>query len=845
VRSEASEPAVPEARASRIDDAVARLDLPRKVRLLTGASTWRTAGEPLIGLREMVLSDGPAGVRGESWDERRTSVNLPSPTALAATWDERLVERAGALLASEARRKGVDVLLAPGVNLHRSPLGGRHFEYLSEDPLLSGRIGSAFVRGVQGAGIAATAKHYLANESETERRTVDVRVDERTLREVYLAPFEVICREAGAWCVMAAYNAVNGTPMTESPLLAEPLKGEWGFDGVVMSDWGATYSTEASARAALDLVMPGGRGGPWGERLVAAVVDGRVPEEVIDDKVRRVLLLAARVGALEGVPPAVAPPAHEPTREEAGALARDAAAAGMVLVRNAVDTLPLDRHGLRRVAVIGPSAVAPRTQGGGSAAVSPPYVVSPVQGLAEALGAGVEVTHAAGVRIREGLEAVTLDQVRDPVTGGAGVRVRYLDAAGVSIQDEHRLAGRLVWIGDPIIARASALEIEALLRVTATGPYDVGVGGTGRVRLELDGTVLVDEHIDREQGLEAFASVMRPPERSRRVDLDAAREVHVRVRREIGEGEVLLSVTLGLRRADVDRGAALAEAARLAEEADVAIVVVGTTDQIETEGFDRASLALPGAQDELVTRIVEANPRTVVVVNAGGPVLMPWRHEAPAVLLTWFGGQEYGSALADVLLGDREPGGRLPTTWPARQEDVPVLGTTPVDGVLEYREGVHIGYRAWARAAAPAYPFGHGLGYTSWEYVALDAPAEARPREEIVVRVRVRNGGIRRRGREVVQVYVSRAESAVDRPELWLGGFAAVEAEPGEEAWVDVVLPPRVLEHWDDARGWTVEPGAFDVHAGSSAADLPLDGSLVITTEAPAPDRGGHEPGRS
>ncbi|MEY2534514.1 MAG: beta-glucosidase, partial [bacterium] len=291
----------------RIDDALGRLDLERKVRLLTGSGFWRTHPEPAIGLRAMVLSDGPAGVRGESWDERRPSANLPSPTALAATWDEPLVERLGALLAAEARRKDVDVLLAPGVNLHRSPLGGRHFEYLSEDPVLTARIGAAYVRGVQEAGVAATVKHYVANESETDRMTVDVRVDERTLREVYLAPFEAIWRAAAPWAVMAAYNRVNGVTMTESPLLADPLKEEWGFDGVVMSDWTATRSTEASARAALDLVMPG-PDGPWGDALVAAVRAGHVPEAAIDDKVRRLLRLAARVGALDGTPPAAAPP---------------------------------------------------------------------------------------------------------------------------------------------------------------------------------------------------------------------------------------------------------------------------------------------------------------------------------------------------------------------------------------------------------------------------------------------------------------------------------------------------------------------------------------------------------
>ena len=282
------------------------LSLKQKVRLLTGADFWSLYPEPAAGLRRLVVSDGPAGVRGERWDERDTSANVPSPTALAASWDETRIERLGRLLAAESRRKGVDVLLAPTVNLHRTPYGGRHFECFSEDPLLSARIGAAYVRGVQAGGVGATVKHFVANDSETERFTLDTRVDERTLRELYLAPFEVIVREAGAWAVMAAYNSVNGTTMTEHPMLHAVLQDEWGFDGVVMSDWYAARSTEPAANAALDLVMPGPTG-PWGERLAAAVRDGRVSEAAVDEKVLRLLRLAARVGALDGVEPAARP----------------------------------------------------------------------------------------------------------------------------------------------------------------------------------------------------------------------------------------------------------------------------------------------------------------------------------------------------------------------------------------------------------------------------------------------------------------------------------------------------------------------------------------------------------
>src|SRR5690242_10142929 len=344
------------------DPRVSKLTLEQKVRLLTGEDFWAVPAEPAVGLRRLVLSDGPAGVRGELWDDRDPSANVPSPTALAASWDPERVARIGTLLAAEARRKGVDVILAPTVNLHRTPYGGRHFECFSEDPLLTARIGVAYVEGVQSGGVGATVKHFVANDSETERFTVDARVGERALRELYLAPFEAIVQAARPWSVMAAYNAVNGPTMTESPLLRDVLKDEWGWDGLVVSDWHATRSLDAAA-AALDLAMPG-PGGPWGDALVEAVRDGRVAEAAIDDKIVRLLRLAARVGALEGVEPAPGAPGAWPSDAVAAEL-RSTAAASFVLARNHGALLPLGPT-LRRVAVLGPNAAVARTLGGGS-----------------------------------------------------------------------------------------------------------------------------------------------------------------------------------------------------------------------------------------------------------------------------------------------------------------------------------------------------------------------------------------------------------------------------------------------------------------------------------------------
>jgi beta-glucosidase len=808
----------------KLDSLVRSLPLERKVTLLTGADAWGLHPEPAIGLRRMVVSDGPAGVRGVAFDERDTSVSVPSPTSLAASWNEDLVARIGGLLAAEARRKGVDVVLAPTINLHRSPLGGRHFECYSEDPLLTARIGIAYVRGLQDRGVGATLKHYVANDSETERFTLEARIGERALRELYLAPFEQIVAEAGPWLVMAAYNAVNGPTMTESPLLAEPLKGEWGFDGVVVSDWFATRSTDASGRAALDLAMPG-PDSPWGEQLVEAVKEGRVPESTVDDKVRRLLRLAARVGALESVPPA-APAIVQPSQEEVAALVREAAAAGMVLLRNVGPLLPLSASSLRRVAVIGPNARDARIQGGGSAYVSPVSSVSPLDGLRATLGAGVEVAHAVGVHGRDELDPLSAAHSADPETGEPGLRLRLLDGEGRVLRSERRLLGRLLSFASELPPGVAKVELAARYRASEPGLYRVGVGGVGHFQLFADDSPILDETIAAESD-DLGAAFLGPPQRYREVELAEGQELELRATHEVELFSLGVSLLLGARLPRRSPEQELEQALALAKDADVAIVVVGTNERVESEGWDRHSLALPEGQAELVERVAQANPRTVVVVNSGGPVELPWREKVPAVLLSWFPGQEFGSALADILLGRVEPGGRLPTTWGANQEDVPVLDTQPVDGVLEYREGLHIGYKAWLRAGSePAYPFGYGLGYTSWEYEGLSLPASAPEGEGVVATVRVRNSG-GRRGREVVQVYLSREQSAVERPALWLAGFAGVEAEPGETVEVQVTLEHRAFQYWS-ADGWRTEPGSYTAHAGRSVLDLRLAGELSV-----------------
>jgi len=448
------------------------------VRLLSGETSWTTYGEPAIGLRPMVMSDGPVGVRGLTWDERDWSACTPSATAMAASWDPELVDDLAGLLASEARRKGVDILLAPTINLHRTPVGGRHFECFSEDPLLTGAIGGAYVDGLQSRGVAATLKHFVANDSETERMTYEAVIDPQTLHELYLRPFEDIQSAARPWVVMASYNATDGPTMTENDLLVTPLETEWGFDGVVVSDWSAVRSTVAAGRAATDLAMPGPDTVWSGDRLLNAVREGAVAETAIDDKVRRLLRLAARVGALDGVESDR--PGHRPPDDDIDvpSLLRRAAAAGMVLARNN-GLLPLEPARLGRVAVIGPNAAQARVQGGGSARVAPPYTVSPLQGLTATLGPAVEIEYAAGAFPSTGLLPFEAAQVTDPVDGSPGLRVRLKDTSGRVWRDEHRTSGWLLWMGVPEVQDIAEVEASCLFRAPDAGRYRLGFGGVG------------------------------------------------------------------------------------------------------------------------------------------------------------------------------------------------------------------------------------------------------------------------------------------------------------------------------------------------------------------------------
>ena len=676
---------------------VAELTLGEKASLTAGIDFWHTAAIPRLGIASVKFTDGPNGARGEtdSFQSVTPSICIPSATALGATWDPGLVAEASAAVARQARDKGARVLLAPTVNLHRHPLWGRNFEAFSEDPLLTAKLAVAYIRGVQDQGVIATVKHLVGNETEFERYTSSSEIDERTLRELYLLPFEHAVKVAGVLALMTSYNRVNGTHVPDTPrLLRDIVRGEWGFKGFVMTDGFGLAKTVDAAHAGLDLEMPGPERA-FGVELAEAIRSGLVEEAELDAKVRRMLTVFEEVGALDDEPRDEQPVDRPEDRE----VTRRAASEAAVLLANR-GVLPLEAGVLHRVAVLGRNAEHPGIMGGGSATVLPHYLLSPLEALRRRLGDGVEVVYEAG-------------------------------------EDE----------------------------------------------------------------------------------------------------------------AGIERAVALTQGA------DAVIVIVGTDSTIETEGVDRSSMDLPGMQDELVRRIVHTTRDAVVVVNTGSPVTMPWADAAGAVLQTWFAGQELANALVDVLLGEAEPGGRLPTTLPLLLEHSPAYGNFPGESSqVRYGEGLLIGYRWYeARRLPVRFPFGHGLSYTTFE-IGKPSLSNSRlaPGERLRVDVPVTNTGARR-GSEVVQLYVAPPGGGSGSPERHLRAvkelraFAKVHLDPGESVTVTLELGERSFAYYDvideawrelasrrhnpaahmhdgplhhGRAGWYVDGGTYRLHVGRSSADI-------------------------
>ena len=799
----------------RVEALLGRMTLDEKIQTVHGVERYDIATgyvPPIerLDFPGLQLTDGPVGVKFLA-----PATAFPATIALAATWDRSLAREEGAAFGREAKTKGHDVLLAPALNIDRVPVGGRTFEYYSEDPYLNSRMLVESIGGIQSEGIIATAKHYAANNQEANRMTIDARISERALREIYLPGFEAAVKEAGVGSVMTAYNKVNGTYCSENgQLLTEILKDEWGFEGFVVSDWGATRSTVRAVNAGLDLEMPSGRF--FGEALRRAIEGGEVDVATLDEKVRRILRQMAVSGALDGRKKGTSGEANTPRHQ---ALAREIAANGIVLLKRRGPTLPLDPRETGSIAVIGVGAAAAKVGGGGSSQVEPPYSVSILDGILRRPGSEISVEYASG---EEGELSPVPSSFLAPSgshIGEIGLRGEYFDnarfagrPAAVRIDEEIGSGPSGRWLPREIDRDGEfSVRWTGTLTVPTTGPYTLALTGRGgSSRLYLDDEFVMDGGGERK------------PYDAR---LESGQSYRVRI--EYSGSARDASVVLDWRTPDGR------DPVELARQSDVAIVVA--TDD-STEGVDRNGLELPGGQDELISAVAAANDRTVVVLRTGGPVLMPWIEEVPNVIEAWYLGMEEGNAVASVLFGDVNPSGKLPVTFGRRPEDYPASTQERypgVDGTAEYSEDVFVGYRHFdEQGIEPLFPFGHGLSYTSFGYdedrpIVVDGSAHSSDLG-VEVSAQIRNTGPRE-GAEVVQLYLSAPETSVPMPPRQLKGFQKVFLRPGQSQRVSFSLDRRALSYWDtDANDWVLQDGTYRVMLGSSSRDIRLQFSFNV-----------------
>lgn len=809
---------------TKIENLLSELTLEEKVKLLAGADTWRTNPIERLGIPTLKVSDGPNGVRGEQKDTKsQTSASFPIGSAMGATWNPELVAEIGAALGEESKVKGAHVLLGPTLNVHRHPLAGRNFECFSEDPHLSARMAVAYVKGLQSEGVGACIKHFAANDQEFERFSISTEVDERTLHEIYLPAFKAAVKEAQPWTLMSAYNRVNGVYASENDyLLKDILKGDWGFDGMVISDWYGTYSDNVPA-GGLDLEMPGPA--RWmGEKIIESVRDGSLDESVIDDKVRRILRTLERVGAFDN-PNVVAEksvdnPAHR-------ALIRKAGGEAIVLLKNDDDLLPIEPEKVRSLAIIGRSAQKITFQGGGSSEVNPHYVVHPLEAIQARYGDALEINYAPGPSIHRMF----------PVLEGPGLVGADGTEGKIFIEqyDNTTLADKpykeflstgtqQAWFGEKALDHdpsAFSLRMSGTWTAPETGTYTFSLVAVGRARWWLGDEKMLDwwditelEQPDNFDGINVSWK-----RETKEVHLEAGETYPIKVEYASMPGGRWRTIRLGC--LPPQPADPIADAVKLAQSADTAIVFAGLTAEWEGEGQDRISMDLPAEQDELVRQVAAANPNTVVVLNAGSPLHMPWVDDVKSVLQSWYLGQEMGNALTDVLFGEVDPGGRLPTSFPKRIEDNPAYINFPGEnGKVRYGEGIFVGYRYYdAKKIEPLFPFGHGLSYTTFSYDALNVEKIG---DEINIQVAVTNAGSRA-GRDVVQVYVRDMQSSLIRPSKELKAFAKVELSAGETKTVTLTLTESDLAFYDDAKSaWVTEAGEFEILVGRSANDIRL-----------------------
>ncbi|KAK4235178.1 glycoside hydrolase superfamily [Achaetomium macrosporum] len=828
-------------------DAILRsLTLDEKISLLAGANFWETVGIPSKGVPSIKMTDGPNGCRGADIDGDIKAACFPAASNVAATFDPDLARRIGAALAEEARTKGAQVLLGPTVCCHRHPLGGRNFESFSEDPHLSGTLATALIRGVQeDGGVAACIKHFVANEQETDRMTVDETIGERALREIYLRPFEMAVREARPWSLMTAYNLVNGVHCDSHDwLLRDVLRGEWGWDGAVISDWGGTNSVAGSINAGLDLEMPGPAGVRTLSAVRAALEAGEVMEETINERAAALLKLIHRVGGFEQDYSGPSSLERAEDRPEHRALIREAGARGMVLLKNEGQLLPLTKENVRgkKIALIGLSKDA-LAHGGGSASVNAHYKITPWEALHAALGDSAEFVYAKGVHRQRLLSPLSKDSsAAGSVTAldGQPGFTRLLYEAG-NPEPVLTLHGYASSAYSPLGSQESlnrVVELVGDFTPNESGAHYMACSGIGATTVFVDDAIVFRQESNCADPMGAL--FMAASEDLFRHDFVGGRAHRIRIRTEpptnvgmrILEGRS--GARLGFRTASEHDADLRGEAVRAARDADIAIVFTGHDPQWESEGRDQDSFSLPNGQNELVAVVARVNPNTIVVNATGVAVAMPWLGDVRAVVQAWFAGQECGNAIADVLTGAVNPEGHLPVSFPRRLEDAPAHGNFPgeyVDGQLKvaYAEGVFVGYRHYDRLSRDAvnFAFGHGLSYTAFRLDNLHVEPSGTG-DEFVATAQVSNTGVLAGG-VAVQLYIGNAVQSSEHPVKTLVAYQKARLQPGEAQHIRLLVKARDIAHFDEkAHAWVVEAGTYEFSMGFSSVDIHQRASVQI-----------------
>ncbi|KAE8367274.1 beta-glucosidase B [Aspergillus caelatus] len=831
----------------KIENLLATLTLEEKITLLAGKDFWQTVDLPEKGVPSVKTSDGPNGARGAAFKGGTTSACFPASCLLAATWDRQAVRKIGRALADETRSKGARVLLAPTVCPHRHPLGGRNFESFSEDPFLAGKMAAQYIHGLQDNGVAATIKHYAVNEQETCRFTVNEIVGERALREIYLKPFEIAIKEANPLAVMTAYNLVNGTHADSHKfLLQDVLRGQWGWDGLVMSDWGGTNSTADSLNAGLDLEMPGPPRWRKVEDVVAAVESGAVSHKTIDDHARRILELLTKLNCFED--PTI-PEERAINLPEHQRLIRSVGSQGVVLLKNDAAVLPLKKERLanKKIALLG-FAREGLIHGGGSASVNAHYRVTPEEGLRAALGDTVEFDFAKGANTFRQLPLLGEDVVG--LGGKPGWTLEFFN--------EEEPTGKPASTSDsalptyiPIFVKEKWGSLRATARFTPShsGNHYFGMSGLGPSKVMIDGKLLYDQRDNCPDSMAFLLGGVEEPEVQFSFEAGTTYTIEViTVKPSSKSGLAMLDGLIGFRlgfmtEQEHDRDL-LSEAVEVAKSSDIAIIFTGHTPDWETEGQDQKSFHLPsnGSQDRLVEAVGAANPNTIVVNSTGVAIAMPWLGKVKAVVQAWFPGQEAGNTIADILVGAANPSGRLPMSFPHRVEDAPAHGNFPGEYVendgnrqlqVQYAEGVFVGYRHYDRSeenrGKVLFPFGYGLSYTTFAHAnhKVDVTSDG----TVQVSMDVTNTGSYA-GDDVVQVYAGSKEVVPENPVKELVGFVKVHLEPGETKTTSIDFDIYQLAHFSEQSGkWELQAGDYQVSTGKSVTDITAQAIITLGPE--------------